>query len=248
MGHYANKCPSPERLVISAVQQVRFKPTYLRKPVIRTAALRITMQQVDQLKRHIDNNSNHMLIKIKVDGDPARGLIDQQTIAASLISTTLASAYKSPTVTPNNEILVNLALKGSREKLTHYVRSTLEIGGHMIDVYLCVVGLAELDLILREPILRIMQMMIEVNNQMITIQTRSTDRAIIQSAMPNMKPRPKLGSAALVMIAATEVVQQQDQQSKIIEISDYDSLFEDKPSDNKMTSLVKPHSYNEGVA
>ena len=43
MGHYANKCPSPKQSIMSAAQQVRFKPTYLRKPAIRTAATRIKM-------------------------------------------------------------------------------------------------------------------------------------------------------------------------------------------------------------
>ena len=71
MGHYTNKCPSPKKSVTSAAQQVRFKPTYLRKPAIRTAAIRIQMPQVDQPKGLIDNSSNHMLINIKVDGHPA---------------------------------------------------------------------------------------------------------------------------------------------------------------------------------
>ena len=49
-------------------------------------------------------------------------------------------------------------------------------------------------------------------------------------------------------IAATDVIPQQDQQPKIIEISDDDSLFDDKPFDNEMTSLIKPYSYDDGVA
>ena len=249
MGHYANKCPSPKKSVTSAAQQVRFKPTYLRKPAIRTAATRIKMPQVDQPKGLIDNSSNHMLINIKVDGHPARALIDQQTTGASLISTTFASTYNLPTVALTNEITVNLALQGSRGKSTHYVRSTLEIGGHMIDVYLCVVALADWDLILGEPILRMIQTIIDVTNQMITIQPKSTDRPVTLSAIPNNNkaPRRQLVLAALVTIAATNIIPQQDQQPNIIEISDDDSLFDDKPCDNEMTSLIKPYSYDDGV-
>ena len=77
------------------------------------------MPQVDQPKGLIDNSSNHMLINIKVDGHPARALIDQQTTGASLISTTFASTYNLPTVALTNEITVNLALQGSRGKSTH---------------------------------------------------------------------------------------------------------------------------------
>ena len=58
----------------------------------------------------------------------------------------------------------------------------------MIDVYLCVVALADWDLILGEPILRMMQTIIDVTNQMITIQPKSTDRPGTLSAIPNKAP------------------------------------------------------------
>ena len=105
-----------------------------------------------------------MLINITVDWHPARALIDQQTTGASLISTTFAFTYKLPTVALTNEITVNLAVQGSRGKSMHYVRSTLEIGGHRIDVYLCVVALADWDHIWGVPILRMMQTIIDVTN------------------------------------------------------------------------------------
>ena len=193
------------------------------------------MPHMDQPKELIDNSSNHMLINIKVDGHPARALIDQQTTEASLISTTFDSTYNLLTVALTNEITVNLSLQGGRRKSMHYVRSTLEIGGHMIEVYLCVVALADWDLILAEPILRMMQTIMDVTNQIITIQPRSTDRPVTLSAIPTKAPRRQLVSAALVTIAATDVIQQQDQQPKIIEISDDDSLFDDKRFDNEMT-------------
>ena len=55
----------------------------------------------------------------------------------------------------------------------------------MIDVYLCIVALADWDLILGEPILRMMQTIIDVINQMITIQPKSTDRPVTLSAISN---------------------------------------------------------------
>ena len=50
------------------------------------------------------------------------------------------------------------------------------------------------------------------------------------------------------MIAATDIIPQQDQQPKIIEILDDDSLFDDKPFNNEMTTLIKPYFYDDGVA
>ena len=120
----------------------------------------------------------------------------------------------------------------------------------MIDVYLCVVALADWDLIWGEPILRMMQIIIEVTNHMITIPPKSTDRPVTMSAIPNNNKarRRQPISAAMVMIAATDVIQQQDQQPKIIEISDNDSRFDNEPFDNEMTLLIKPYSYGDRVA
>ena len=72
----------------------------------------------------------------------------------------------------------------------------------MIDVYLCVVALADWDLILGEPILRMMQTIIDVTNQMITIQPKLTDRPVTLSAIRGarlylhaVRPRNFLSSA-----------------------------------------------------
>ena len=88
-----------------------------------------------------------MLIDVEVDRHPARALIDQQMTGASLISTTFASTYNLPTVILDEEITVNQALQVRRGKSTHYVKTTLKIGGHMIPIYLLVVALADWDLI-----------------------------------------------------------------------------------------------------
>ena len=93
----------------------------------------------------------------------------------------------------------------------------------MIDVYPCVVALADWEVILREPILRMMQTVIDVTNQMIAIQPRLTDRPVTLSGIPNKGPRRQLVSASLVTIAATDIIPQKDQQQKVIEISDDDS-------------------------
>lgn len=100
------------------------------------------MPQVDQPKGLIDDSSNDILINIKVDGHLARALINQQTTGASLIRTTFTSICNLLTIILNNEITVNLRLQGRRGTWMHYVRSTVEVRGHMINVTLCVVALA----------------------------------------------------------------------------------------------------------
>ena len=55
-----------------------------------------------------------MVIDSKLDGHPAKALVDQQTTAASLISSTYTSTYNLPIVELPEDATVNLALQGSR--------------------------------------------------------------------------------------------------------------------------------------
>jgi len=193
MGHYASNCT--KRSVRSAAQSVRFRPTYQKKPQIRTAATRIKIPK-NQPNGLIDGTSKHMLINIKVDGHPARALIDQQTTGASLISTTFASTYNLPTVVLEEEITVSLALQGSRGKSTHYVKTTIDIEGYKLPVSLCVVALADWDVILGEPILRTLQAIINVAKQIITIQPSSAEQPITLNSIIEKTPQRRQISAA----------------------------------------------------
>ena len=79
------------------------------------------------------------------------------------------------------------------------------MGGHIIPVYLLVVALADWDLILGEPILDILQTMIDVSNQVITIQRELIKRLIILSGTIEKTIQDHSLSAALVTVAATDV-------------------------------------------
>ena len=118
----------------------------------------------------------------------------------------------------------------------------------MIPVYLLVVALADWDLILGEPIVRMLQAMIDVSNQVMTIQPDLTDRPITLSGIIDKTPRRDAVSAALVTVAATDVIVEDQQQSKISEIDNDEINIETTKSDDALTSPVKPYSYDEGVA
>ena len=95
-----------------------------------------------------------MVIDVKLDGHPAKVLVNQQTTGASLISSTYTSIYNLPIVELPEDVTVNLALQASRGKSTHYVIANLDIGGHTQPVTFCVAALADWDITLGEPILR----------------------------------------------------------------------------------------------
>ena len=90
--------------------------------------------------------------------------------------------------------------------------------------------------------------MIDVSNQVITIQPDLTDRPITPSGIIDKTPRRHAVSAALVTIAATDVIVEDQQQSKITDIDNDEINIETAKSADDMTSPVKPYSYEEGVA
>ena len=110
-----------------------------------------------------------MVIDVKLDRDPAKALIDQQTTGASLMSSTYTSTYNLPIVEFPKDVTVNLALQGSRGKSTHYVIINLDIGGHTQPVTFCVAALADWDIILVEPILRELKTKLDIGKRNITI-------------------------------------------------------------------------------
>ena len=71
-----------------------------------------------------------MVINVKLEGHPAKALVDQQSTGASLISSTYTSTSNLPIVELPEDVTVNLALQGSRAKSTYYVIANLDIGGH----------------------------------------------------------------------------------------------------------------------
>ena len=90
--------------------------------------------------------------------------------------------------------------------------------------------------------------MINVSNQVMTIQLDLTDRSITLSGIIDKIPRHHAVSAALVTIAATDVIVENQQQSKISEINNDETNIETAKSADDMTLPVKPYSYDKGVA
>ena len=84
-----------------------------------------------------------MVIDVKLDGHPAKALVDQQTTSASLINSAYTSTYNLLIVELPEDVRVNLPLQGSREKSTYYVIATLGIGGPTPPVTFCVAALPD---------------------------------------------------------------------------------------------------------
>ena len=152
-----------------------------------------------------------MVIDVKLDGHPAKALVDQQTTGASLISSTYTSTYNLPIVELPEDVTVNLALQGSRGKSTHYVIANLDIGGHTQPVTFCVAALADWDIILGEPILRELKTKLDIGKRKMTIleppKTPITVEAttnrkrkrgtIIESAQFGLRPKTQMSSSLL---------------------------------------------------
>ena len=138
--------------------------------MIRAAATDIqTKNKEKELNQILDRKSEHMVIDVKLNGHPAKALVDQQTTGASLISSTYTSTYKVPIVELPEDVTVNLALQGSKGKSTHYVIAILDIGGHTQPITFCIAALADWDIIIDEPIIRELKMKLDIGKRKITI-------------------------------------------------------------------------------
>ena len=110
-----------------------------------------------------------MVIDVKLDGYPAKALVDQQTTGASLITSTYTSTYNLLIVELPEDVTVNFVLQGSRGKSTHYVIANLNIGGHTQPVTFCIAGLADWNMILGEPMLRELKTKLDIGESKMTI-------------------------------------------------------------------------------
>ena len=82
------------------------------KPFIGSAATDIqTKNKEKELNQILDRRSEHMVIDVKLNGRPTKALVDQQTMGASLISSTYTSTYNLPIVELPEDITFNLALQ-----------------------------------------------------------------------------------------------------------------------------------------
>ena len=111
-GHYANTCPEENKTVTSAAQSVQQRTTYRKKPFIRSAATYIqTKDKEKELNQILNRRSEHMVIDVKLDGHPAKALVDQLTTGASLISSTYTSTYNLPIIELPEDVTDNFISK-----------------------------------------------------------------------------------------------------------------------------------------
>ena len=75
--HYANTCPEEKPTVTSAAQSIPERTTYRKKPFIRSAATDIqTKDKEKELYQILDKRLKHMVIDVKLDGQPAKALVE----------------------------------------------------------------------------------------------------------------------------------------------------------------------------
>ena len=137
-----------------------------------------------------------MVIDFKLDGHPAKALVDQQTTGASLVSYTYTSTYNLPIVELPEDITVNLVLQASRGKSTHYVIANLDIGGHTEPVTFYVAALADWDIMLGEPILRELKTKLDIGKGKKTILEPPKTRIIIEATTNRKRKRDTMIESA----------------------------------------------------
>ncbi|HLP34462.1 MAG TPA: reverse transcriptase domain-containing protein [Amoebophilaceae bacterium] len=193
-GHRANNCPNKKR-ISSAATSVQEK---ISPPEISTAAQTLKKAPVTQHEekktskknsyqprlKSADPLSDHLLVSTKINGHPAKTLVDHQTTGGDLISSKFCTTYNIPQIALDKPITVSMTVKGSRGSCLSYVKVKLDWIGHQEERIFFVVALSAWDVILGHPALSTNKAIIDVAKGYASIKPHYKERFQLQPWNP----------------------------------------------------------------
>ena len=133
--------PENTKQLTTNLQQLKRNSTK-KRPYDRQRNTRLTIDRQDQQARDKTGSNDEekyntklvpdyaLKIKVKVDGNPAIALVDNQTISGDLISTQYCNTYNIASYALKKPVQIYLALKGSKGTAKRFCRVKLEWEGH----------------------------------------------------------------------------------------------------------------------
>jgi len=124
----------------------------------------------------LDVAKEHLPVTTKINGQPAKTLVDQQTAGADLISNKFCTLYNLPLYSLKNPIILQMTMKGSKGSISYYTKVNCEWLEWSEERILYVAALKDWDVILGSPELRHAKAVINMGTISITIQPPSQNR------------------------------------------------------------------------
>ena len=163
----AKDCPQKSSQITSAATQITSATSNTPAPsaskitsaaqTLKTKKFTYTsnFKSIPQTKLEMkDTSSDHLLVATRINGHPAKTLVDHQTTGGDLISNKFCATHNL-TLTPlPDPITVNLTIKGSKGVAHHYVIAEIDYNGHKETRSFYVVLLNYWDVVLGHPALK----------------------------------------------------------------------------------------------
>jgi len=160
-GHNALNCPLKKTQISSAAYTITHEITEVTHPSKITSAAQFIL--VDPPTPYTKGNSSqppldagkeHLLVTTKINEQPAKTLVDQQTAGADLISSKFWTLHNLPLYPLKNPITLQMPMKGSKEFISHYTNMHCDWIGWSDEWIFYVAVLKDWDVILGSRALR----------------------------------------------------------------------------------------------
>jgi len=181
--HNAVNCPLKKNQIRSAAGTIPYEITEVTHPSKITSTAQFILE--DPPTPHTKGNSSqlqldaakeHLLVTTKINDQPAKTLVDQQTAGADLISSKFCILYNLPLYSLKNPITLQMTMKGSKGSISHYTKVNCDWLGSSEERIFYVAALKDWDVILGSPALRHAKAVINMGTMSITIPSPGLNR------------------------------------------------------------------------
>jgi len=128
-GHNAVNCPLKKNQIRSAAGMITYEITELTHPSKITSAAQFILEDppIPHTKGNssqppLDATKEHLLVTTKINDQPAKTLVDQQTAGADLISSKFCTLHNLPLYPLKNSITLQMTMKGSKGSISQYIK------------------------------------------------------------------------------------------------------------------------------
>jgi len=182
-GYNAVNCPLKKNQIRIAAGTITHEITEVTHPSKITSAAQFILE--DPPTPHTKDNSRqpplnaakeHLLFTTKINDQPAKTLVDQQTAGADLISSKFCTLHNLPLYPLKNPITLQMTMRGSKRSISHYTKVNCDWLGWTEERILYVTALKDWDVILGSPALRYAKAVINMETMSVTIQPRGLNR------------------------------------------------------------------------
>jgi len=176
-------CPHKKNEIRSAAPTITHEITEVKHPSKITSAAQFILEDPptpntkgNSSQPPLDAAKEHLLVTTKINDQPAKTLVDQQSIGADLISSKFCTLHNLPLYSLKNSTTLQMTMKGCKGSISHYINVNCDWLGWSEERIFYVAVLKNWDMILGSPALRHAKAVINIGTMCVTIQPPGQNR------------------------------------------------------------------------